>query len=195
MVREQTPGEVIYDQDIFPHTDGAHWPALNDLTALHCVRKDQTGNGFSRIVPVHAAIEVMQKEGMHDIINNLYKTKYPFKLAKDFGDEGFHYQPILTKTNSTCLDNPHVRFALRYIEDSIDKFKLDFDSKLIENAKVFEETVKKLGTKTKFSLNEGDWLIFDNKRALHSRTFAPKDSKRMFKKIKINLDRVQIFKI
>jgi len=70
MVRKQTPGEVVYDQDIYPHTDGAHWPHPNDFTALQCVQVDQLAGGHSRITPIDLVMEKIKEEGYSKMVGN-----------------------------------------------------------------------------------------------------------------------------
>jgi len=195
MVRRQTPGEVTYDQDVYLHTDGAHWPVQNDFTALQCYKKDQKGKGLSRIVPINNVIENLKNDGLSSLITSLSKTRYPFLLHRAFGNGGIQKRVILTKTKTEGEDKPHVRFAARYIENTVKKFKINLDSDLMNNVLLFERKANSIAAKTQFLLQEGDLLIYDNKRVLHGRTDAPINSKRVIKKIKINVDRKKIFNI
>ena len=192
MVRKQTPGEVAYDQDVYPHTDGAHWPHPNDFTSLQCIRKDTDGNGLSSIIPIDVLIERLEEEGKGALIKSFYNKKFPFKLHNDFGDQGFHYQYILTRSRHR-QEGPHVRFAARYIEECVKNFQIELDAPQTEQILFFEKLVKEIGVHKQFMLTEGDWLIFDNKRVLHFRSAAPRTSKRLHKKMKINVDRKKLY--
>jgi len=194
MVRKQKVGNAVYDQDIYPHTDGAHWPEPNDFTALQCVSPDQKGGGFSRIVLIDDVLNYLSKNSKDHIINNFTKIKFPFLLHKNFGNAGFHHQLILTQVDQN-LDSSHVRFAARYIEECIKKYNLKLNQKLLEEVVEFERVINKIGIKTQFLLDEGDWLIFDNKRIIHSRTSISLDSKRIIKKIKINIKKKKCMRI
>ena len=189
MVREQTPGEVIYDQDAFPHTDSAHWPEPHDLTALQCVHKDEQGGGLSRIVHVDDVLQEFQNEGQSKLIKYFLETDIPFLLHKNFEGKGWNKKKVLTESRF----GTQVRFARTYIEKAIENHGIEVDPQLLKNVKIFEEVATKIGEKTQFSLEEGDWLIFDNHRVIHSRTNSSRTSKRLLKKVKMKIERNKIF--
>jgi len=82
-----------------------------------------------------------------------------------------------------------VRFARTYIEKAIEKFEIKVDPHLLENVEIFEKMLTEIGEETQFLLNQGDLLIYDNKRVFHSRTKTEGNSKRLIKKVKINIER------
>ena len=86
-----------------------------------------------------------------------------------------------------------MRFARTYIEKAIKKFEIKVDPNLLENVEILEKMVTKIGERTQFLLNQGDLLIYDNKRVFHGRSQAERNSKRLLKKIKINIEREKIF--
>jgi len=189
MVRRQSPGEAIYDQDISPHTDGAHWPEPNDLTALECFRKDEQDQGLSRIIPVDIVLDQLKNNGQSELIDYFYKSKVPFLLHKNFGHKGWMYGHVLTKDKY----GTQVRFARTYIESAIKKFEIKVNPNLLENVEIFEKMLMEIGERTQFLLNHGDLLIFDNKRVFHGRTQTEKNSRRILKKVKINIEREKMF--
>lgn len=192
MVMSLYPGIVKDSVDETPHTDGAHWPRPNDLSALQCINPDKPGKGISRIVHVNTILEQLEQKGMSEIIKQYSKIRYPFTLHPDFGSKGIQMKYILTKTKSKT-DGPHIRFSVKYIQNCIEKFALKIDSELIKSIIETEKIISKLGSKTQFSLKRGDWLIFDNKKTVHNRTTISKDSKRLLKKIKLNIVRNELF--
>ena len=193
MVRNQTPGEVVYDQDVFPHTDGAHWPLPNDLTILECFKKDQNGEGLSEIVPISQILEFCKNEGMIELLNDLATTKFPFKLHKSFQMGDVHFQTVLSALGNGKNTELHVRFAARYTEEAIEKSGKDLAPNSLNNIYEFEKIASELGSKNQFALDEGDLLIYDNKRVLHGRSEVTLQSERIIKKVKVNINRKTFF--
>lgn len=192
MVMRLCPGMVKDSIDERPHTDGAHWPRPNDLSVLQCINPDKPGKGISKIVHVNTILEQLEQKEMSEIIKQYSKIRYPFTLHPDFGSKGIQMKYILTKTKSKT-DGPHIRFSVKFIQNCIEKFDLKIDSELIKSIVETEKIISKLGSKTQFSLKRGDWLIIDNKKTVHNRTAVSKDSKRLLKKIKLNIVRNELF--
>jgi len=193
IIRELSPRDGPKPFENFPHTDSPHWPIQNDLTALHCIKKDYGGGGLSRIVPVDNVLEKLSQDGYDNIINKFREREYPFLLDRDFGDKGIHFQRILnsTKFNGNYYDL--LRFCKVDSLQCVEKFELHDQKEQMDNMETFEKAAVKLGEQTQFAVEEGDLLIFDNKRALHSKTTASPNSDRLLKKIKANIDRRRMY--
>ncbi len=193
MVHEITPRTGPEYDENFPHTDGVYWPEPNDVIALQCVRKDQNNGGLSRIVPINSAIEKLKSEGNVDVIKKLTKSKFPFTLDPRYGKSGMHLQHILTREKFSDSFYDYVRFLRADIEYCIKEFHVNLEKTTIDAVKTFENELIKIGKKMEFQVKEGDWLLVDNKRALHSRSPTSPNSTRTLRRIKFNLDRKKVF--
>jgi hypothetical protein len=189
MIRNQSPLQLQEGQDMYPHTDGAKWIEPNDLTAIQFVRNDQNGGALSRIIPIDNLLEHLIREGFSELIDDLLKTQYPFPADNELMEKGWMLQNILSRE----IDGYHVRFSHYYIHKCINEFGINVDQRSLDNVKLFEKEAMKMGLQRQFEVVEGDLLIFDNKRTLHSRSISKDKSKRLIKKIKINIDRENLF--
>ena len=88
-----------------------------------------------------------------------------------------------------------LRFCRKDTLDCLEKLKVDINNETLEDLIIMEKAAEDLGQKTQFMVEEGDLLIFDNKRALHSKTTASSNSDRLLKKIKSNIDRTRMYNI
>jgi len=194
-IREVSPRDGPKPFENFPHTDSPHWPIPNDLTALQCIRKDHGGGGLSRIVPVDDVLDKLHNDGFDNIIKKFRETKIPFLLDRDFGDEGKHFQCVFKQEKHNGNYHTMLRFCRKDTLDCLEKLKVDIDNETLENLIIFEKAAEDLGQKAQFMVEEGDLLIFDNKRALHSKTTTSSNSDRFLKKIKSNIDRARMYNI
>ena len=189
MIRNQSHLQLQESQDMYPHTDGAKWIEPNDLTAIQFVRNDQNGGALSRIISIDNLLEHLIREGFSELIDDLLKTQYPFPVDNELMEKGWMLQNILSRE----IDGYHVRFSHYYIHKCINEFGINVDQRSLDNVKLFEKEAMKMGLQRQFEVVEGDLLIFDNKRTLHSRSISKNKSKRLIKKIKINIDRKNLF--
>jgi len=192
-VKEIVPRTGLRYDENFPHTDGVYWPDPNDIIALQCVRKDQNNGGLSRIVSIDNALETLKKKGFIDVIKRLSDRKFPFTLDSLYGKSGIHMQHILTRHRYGGKNFDHVRFLRHEIQHCVKEFRIRLRKATIDAVLTFENEVIKLGKKMEFPVNEGEWILVDNKRALHSRSQTSANSKRLLKRIKFNIDRENVF--
>jgi len=104
-----------------------------------------------------------------------------------------HLQHILTRKKFSGSFYYHVRFLRSEMEYCIKEFHVNLEKTTIDALKTFENELIKIGKKTEFQVNKGDWLLIDNKRALHSRSPTSPNSTRLLRRIKFNLDRKKMF--
>jgi len=188
IIRTVKPLEGRNNYENFPHTDSVYWPKPNDLVTLQCVEEDQMGGGKSRIVPLETLLEKLKSEDT-SLISKLFNHKYPFPLDPKYGKTGMYWKTILTKSKYNGKNYNYVRFGRLYIERSIKNYKINILNTNIDTLLTFEEIAKKIGKKSQFLLKKGEWLIFDNKRALHSKTSTSSGTNRILKKMKLNMGR------
>jgi len=194
-IREVSPRDGPKPFENFPHTDSPHWPIPNDLTALQCIRKDYGGGGLSKIVPIDDVLDKLHNEGYDNIIKKFRETKIPFLLDRDFGDEGKHFEYVFKQEKHNGNYHTMLRFCRKDTLDCLEKLKVDINNETLENLIILEKAAEDLGQKSQFMVEDGDLLIFDNKRALHSKTTASSNSDRLLKKIKSNIDRARMYNI
>lgn len=137
----------------------------------------------------------MLNDGFDNIIKKFRETKIPFLLDKDFGDEGKHFQYIFNQKKYNGNYHYMLRFCRKDTLECTEKFKISINNETLDDMIILEKTAEELGQKTQFLVDEGDLLIFDNKRALHSKTTASPNSDRFLKKIKLNIDRTKMYNI
>jgi hypothetical protein len=116
-------------------------------------------------------------------------------LDRDFGNEGKHFKPIFSEGKYNGNTHTELRFCRKDNTDCIEKLDQKIDEQTMQDIVTFEKTAEEIGEKTQFMVDEGDLLIFDNKRTLHSKTTASSNSDRLLKKIKLNIDRAKMYSI
>lgn len=184
IVRDVSPvkGKVL--DPSFAHTDSTFWPIPNDITALQCVKKDEQGNGKSRIVRVSELLDRLPNST--SIIKKFTKSNYPFVLDPRFGNNGFQLLPILSEQFINGKRAYQVRFNLSDTKSCLSKFGLSISDSDMEDLVIFERTASQIAKEQEFLLDNGDLLLFDNHRTLHSRSRCESDSNRLVRMIKMN---------
>jgi len=189
-VREITPRSGTMPLENYPHTDSPHFPQPVDLITLQCAREDKDLKVYSRIVPIWLVLNEL-KPDEKNIVEKFSNKKYPFILTPDFGDAGYQMQPILTKATYGGDTHYHVRFCRADAIDCTKNFNLQIDD--MDDLIYFENLATKIGEANQFLFQEGDWLIFDNRRILHSKTKTSENTDRVLKKMKVEVERNIIF--
>jgi len=190
-VREIRPRTGQMPLENYPHTDSPHFPVPNDLITLQCGMEDQERDVFSRIVPINSVLEELKDSP--DLIKRLRDNKYPFILSPDFGDAGSQMQFVLTQERYANKIFDHVRFCRADSIDCVQKLKVKMEDKDMKDLEEFENVATKIGEKTQFPFKKDDWLVFDNKVALHSKTETSTKTVRMLKKMKLHIDRDKVY--
>lgn len=167
------------------HTDSSFWPEPNDITILHCIRKDKNNKGKSRVITIDKLLDSLPDSTK--IFSKFEKTQFPFALDPRFGDAGFQMQSILTKQNRSGNLVYHVRFNIPDTKWCLENFQITIPEEDIKDLIIFEKIASKLGKEKEFLLENGDLFLYDNKRVLHSRTPCLPDSDRLLQVMKINL--------
>ncbi len=190
-VREIHPRAGQMPLENYPHTDSPHFPIPNDLITLQCGIEDKERDVFSRIVHINSVLEELKDSP--DLIKRLRENKYPFILSPDFGDAGTQMQFVLTQERYANKIFDHVRFCRADTIDCVQKLKVKMEDKDMKDLEEFENVVTKIGEKTQFPFKKNEWLVFDNKVALHSKTETSPNTIRMLKKMKLHIDRDKVY--
>ena len=193
MVRRFNPKTGSGYDENYPHTDSVYWPNSSDCLALQCVREDRNGGGKSRIVPIDLLVDELARGKSRHVIKELSRRKVPFTLDPQFGKSGMHMQYILSRKKYGSKYYDQVRFLENDIQECIRNFEVYLPKSTREAIKIFEKAAIKIGKRTEFLVRKGDWLLTDNKRSLHSRSSVSKNSIRVLKRIKMDINRDRLF--
>ena len=143
------------------HTDSADWPDPVEFVSMVCVRPDSAGGGRSRILTADGFREdVEQRFGAHTI-ERLESQSVPWRLA-DYHGSGVIWAPVL---NAGTL-----RWRRYTIEAALTKDGVSLPKEMIELLDEVDSAIMESPYIIEFLLQEGDFLITDNHRTLHSRT-------------------------
>lgn len=193
VVREIRPrpetGTVPFEN--LPHTDSPHWIHPNDVITLQCKREDQSMKVYSRIAPVWEVAGWI-KEHNPSLSPRLFKKHYPFILIPDDGEGGLQMQPVLSRVHEGGKERLHVRFCYPDSANCVADF--DLDSECLNDLDLVLKAANEVSDQHRFLFYEGDWLIFDNLRTFHSKTDTSRNTERVLKKMKLQVDRARLYR-
>lgn len=142
------------------HTDTADWETPVELISMVCVRADRDGGGRSRVLDVEALREEAEGQLGTETLKRM-EEPVPWQLAEYCGG-GVTWRPVLTQT-SICWR--------RYtIDHALDFEGARLSDEMLGALDAFGEVINNSKRTVDFLMNEGDFLISDNTRTLHSRT-------------------------
>jgi alpha-ketoglutarate-dependent taurine dioxygenase len=142
------------------HTDTADWETPVELISMVCVRADPEGGGRSRVLDVETLREEVKDQLGPEMLKRL-EEPVPWQLAAYCGG-GVTWRPVLTQ-NSICWR--------RYtIDHALDVEGARLSDEMLDALDAFGEVVNGTRRTVDFLMSEGDFLISDNTRTLHSRT-------------------------
>lgn len=142
------------------HTDTADWETPVELISMLCVRADRDGGGRSRVLDVDSLREEVKSHLGTSMLKRM-EEPVPWQLAAYCGG-GVTWRPVLTET-SICWRRYTIDHALDYEGAKLSDEMLSALDAVGEVINTTKRTVD-------FLMSEGDFLISDNTRTLHSRT-------------------------
>lgn len=184
IVRDVSPvkGKVL--DPSLAHTDSTFWPSPNEMTALQCVNRDSDGNGRSRIVKIAELLERLPDS--RTLVEKFRDSKFPFVLDPRFGDGGYQMLPILIQELENNKIDYQVRFNLSDTLSCLQRFNISLPEEDLRDLALFEKTATSIAEEQEFLLENGDLLLFDNLRTLHSRSRCEAGSDRLVRMMKLN---------
>lgn len=164
----------------FLHTDGTDWPTPNDYTCLYCVRPDSHGGGQSRLLCVDSFIETLRGSPQRKLLEQLDEQPLPWKVAPSLGGE-IHWAPAIS------INARQMRWLRATNLIAAQETAEPLPSALLQLLANFEAAIEAASVQLRISLNAGDMLLVDNRRALHGRTAIrfPETSPRHLLRVKV----------
>jgi len=168
------------DSEFPPHTDSTFLREPHHFVALACVERDPHSGGESRVIYIDALRSQIETEYGPDILQRLAEPAYPFYLQDPLYGDGVQVVPIFTDVEGT-----HV---MRFRYDCVEPLLAEYPQTCPEENQEALATLKNfLGSATpheQFTLDNGDILIFDNRRLLHARTHITPGAVRVLQRLK-----------
>jgi hypothetical protein len=162
------------------HTDGTDWVQPNDLTCLFCVRPDQHGDGESRLLDVETLLDEASAMPDAAVFERLACRDSPWSVADELGG-GIHWEPVLDASA------PSIRWLRYTVASSREAGTSPLPEEHERDLLAFERFVEGSRGVARARLREGDLLLIDNRRSLHSRTRIrfPRQSRRELLRTKV----------
>lgn len=142
------------------HTDTADWETPVELISMVCVRADPEGGGRSRVLDLETARDEVENHLGPDILKRL-EEPVPWQLASYCGG-GVTWRPVLTQTR-ICWRRYTIDHALNFEGASL-------SDEMLRALDAFGGVINTTKRTAEFLMSEGDLLISDNTRTIHSRT-------------------------
>lgn len=142
------------------HTDTADWETPVELISMVCVRPDPDGGGRSRVLDLETARDEVENHLGPDILKRL-EEPVPWQLAAYCGG-GVTWRPVLTQTR-ICWRRYTIDHALNFEGASL-------SDEMLRALDAFGGVINTTKRTAEFLMSEGDLLISDNTRTIHSRT-------------------------
>ncbi|WP_329239182.1 TauD/TfdA family dioxygenase [Actinoallomurus sp. NBC_01490] len=159
----------------FPfHSDSTYMIHPHEMLGLGCVVNDSGGGDSSLIRAADIAAQVESKAG-HEALLALQDPVFPFFLRDPVVGYGVQKVPLLRRV----ADEWHVRYRSDVLEALLPKYELDerhgralriFQSVLADPLDDVEIIIR---------LQPRDYLLIDNRRALHARTALGKGAREL----------------
>ena len=143
------------------HTDSADWPDPVEFVSMVCVRPDRAGGGSSRILTVGGFREDLAERFGTETIERLESQSLPWRLAEYHGG-GVVWAP--------ALGSGTLRWRRYTVEAALGQEGVSLPKQTIELLEEVDSAIMESPHIIEFLLQEGDFLITDNHRTLHSRT-------------------------
>lgn len=168
------------DSEFPPHTDSTFLREPHHFVALACVERDPHSGGESRVFYIDALRSQIETEYGLGILQRLAEPAYPFYLQDPLYGDGVQVVPIFTDVAG--------KQVMRFRYDCVEPLLAEYPQTCPEENREALATLKDfLGSATpheQFTLDEGDILIFDNRRLLHARTHITPGAVRVLQRLK-----------
>lgn len=143
------------------HTDTADWNPTVELISMVCVRADKGGGGRSRILDVDTLRAEVESQMGKESLELLEAEPVPWELAADQGG-GVTWRPVLSEA-FMCWRPYTMEAALKSLGTKL-------SDQLTEALAALEKLIASVTGTLEFLMSEGEWLLVDNHRTIHSRT-------------------------
>lgn len=167
-------GEILYSSTAmaFPcHTDnaGKNFPA--DIVIVQCIRPADDG-GKTFLVHVDDIVKKLSDTEL----SLLCEAVFPFPCGRE-------------KIISYKGGKPQIRYNRHYINMCLNKYNEELDMKYRKVLNYLDEVIAFGKISREVQLNYRDCIIINNKTTLHGRSKFPQNSRRLLKRIRVNLSR------
>ncbi|HUS09292.1 MAG TPA: TauD/TfdA family dioxygenase [Pyrinomonadaceae bacterium] len=142
------------------HTDTADWETPVELISMVCVRADPDGGGRSRVLDLETAREEVENHLGPDMLKRL-EEPVPWQLAVYCGG-GVTWRPVLTQTR--------ICWRRYTIDHALNSEGASLSEEMLHALDAFGGVINTTKRTAEFLMSEGDLLISDNTRTIHSRT-------------------------
>lgn len=148
------------------HTDSAFAAHPEPFFALHAIRAAQCQGGLSRVIEINSLKRQLNSVRDGDVhMSVMEENLFPFRTPDAFSsEEKIVWAPIL-EGNTIKFRYDSIR---RGLVDSMHDNRIS--TQMIESLEWFNEFVETRAVYEEFRLNDGETMIFDNRRVLHART-------------------------
>src|SRR5215213_2044262 len=143
------------------HTDSADWPVPVEFVSMVCVRPDSAGGGRSRILTAGGFRDEVKQRFGAQAIERLESHSLPWRLADYHGSE-IIWAPVLSSET--------LRWRRYTIEAALNADGASLPQEIIALLDEVDLAIMESENIIEFLLEEGDFLITDNHRTLHSRS-------------------------
>ncbi|MEU6034137.1 TauD/TfdA family dioxygenase [Actinomadura sp. NPDC047616] len=145
-----------FDDNIAWHVDSPGWPRTNELTGLLCVTPAGTG-GRTEILPWTAIAREL--ESAPELRAELATRKIPWVLDEALGSQVVH-QPVIGAEGIRFMRSSLERAATAHPRDA---------HWITSLCRLFTEVADRARPYLSHRLEQGEILVFDNRRCLHRR--------------------------
>lgn len=143
------------------HTDTADWETPVELISMVCVRADRGGGGRSRVLDVDTVRDEVRDRLGTETLELLQTEPVPWQLAAYCGG-GVKWRTVLTES-SICWRRYTIDLAL-------DSNGAKLSNEMLTSLDAFEDVITATNGTVDFLMREGEFLVSDNTRTIHSRT-------------------------
>lgn len=143
------------------HTDTADWETPVELISMVCVRADRRGGGRSRVLDVGTVRDEVRDHLGTETLELLETEPVPWQLAAYCGG-GQKWRTVLTES-SICWRRYTIDLAL-------DSNGAKLSDEMLTSLDAFEDVITATNRTVEFLMREGEFLVSDNTRTIHSRT-------------------------
>ncbi|WP_162912891.1 TauD/TfdA family dioxygenase [Rhodospirillaceae bacterium SYSU D60014] len=166
-----------------PHTDNPYRAPVPGIQLLHCLT-NQTSGGLSTLVDGLSVAEVLRAEDP-DAFRALTRTPVRFRYVDGVTTEHVDWSPLIELDATGRMQA--IRFSPRL--DFVPLLPPDELSGFYRARRLLDRMLKSAEFEVRFRLDDGDLVMFDNRRLLHGRTrFDPGEGPRHLQGCYIDID-------
>lgn len=153
--------------ELFLHTDFAMLERPPAVTIIHCRQADPMGSDFGRS-GISVVQHIVSKFFGAKMLEAFFNVQLPFGGRTPSGEDVLLHSPILTRPEPLSQDLTNVRFHPSRIHHGFRVLGRDASSDETEVLRLFLEAAA--AVRFELHLEPGDYLLVNNRVALHDRT-------------------------